>query len=73
MKEEGKVRLVHGPVGLVHMWKLKIDGSFILLQSRVVLKELFSSPGSSIHGIVQARILKCVASPFSRASSQPRD
>lgn len=35
--------LIHGPVGLVHMWKLKTDGSFILLQSRVVLKELFSS------------------------------
>lgn len=35
--------LVHGHVGLVHMWKLKTDGSFILLQSRVVLKELCSS------------------------------
>ena len=36
--------LIHGPVGLVHRWRLKTDGSFILLQSRVtVLKELFSS------------------------------
>ena len=36
--------LIHGPVGLVHRWKLKTDGSFILLQSRVtVLKELSSS------------------------------
>ena len=30
-------------------------------------------PGSSVHGISQARILECVASPFSRESSQPRD
>ena len=30
-------------------------------------------PGSSVHGILQARILKWVAIPFSRASSQPRD
>ena len=32
-----------------------------------------SSPGSSIHGITQARILEWVATPFSRGSSQPRD
>ena len=30
-------------------------------------------PGSSVHGILQARILEWVAIPFSRASSQPRD
>ena len=29
-------------------------------------------PGSSVHGILQARILKWVAFPFSRGSSQPR-
>ena len=32
-----------------------------------------SLPGSSIHGIFQARILEWVAFPFSRRSSQPRD
>ena len=32
-----------------------------------------SSPGSSLHGILQARILEWVAMPFSRGSSQPRD
>jgi len=32
-----------------------------------------SPPGSSVHGILQARILEWVAIPFSRASSQPRD
>ena len=30
-----------------------------------------SLPGSSVHGILQARILECVAMPFSRGSSQP--
>ena len=32
-----------------------------------------SLPGSSVHGILQARILERVAIPFSRGSSQPRD
>ena len=30
-------------------------------------------PGSSVHGIPQARILEWVAMPFSRGSSRPRD
>ena len=32
-----------------------------------------SPPGSSVHGILQARILEWLAIPFSRGSSQPRD
>ena len=32
-----------------------------------------SPQGSSVHGILQARILQWVAISFSRASSQPRD
>ena len=32
-----------------------------------------SLPGSSVHGIFQARILECVPISFSRGSSQPRD
>ena len=32
-----------------------------------------SPPGSSVHGISQARILEGVAMPSSRGSSQPRD
>ena len=32
-----------------------------------------SLPGSSVHGIFQARILEWVAMPSSRGSSQPRD
>ena len=33
----------------------------------------YSPPGSSVHAILQARILRWVAIPFSRGSSQPRD
>ena len=32
-----------------------------------------SPPGSSVHGILHARILEWVAIPFPRRSSQPRD
>ena len=32
-----------------------------------------SPPGSSVHGILQARILEWVAIPFSRGSSRPSD
>ena len=32
-----------------------------------------SLSGSSVHGILQARILECVAIPFSRESSWPRN
>ena len=32
-----------------------------------------SPPGSSVHGILQARLLEWVAMPSSRGSSRPRD
>ena len=32
-----------------------------------------SLPDFSVHGILQARILKWIAIPFSRGTSQPRD
>ena len=32
-----------------------------------------SPPASSVHGILQARILEWIAIPFSRGSSRPRD
>ena len=45
------------------------------LQSRLTLCDPMdcSPPGSSVHGILQARILEWVAMPFSRKSSQPQD
>ena len=33
----------------------------------------YNLPDSSVHGILQARVLEWVAMPFSRRSSQPRD
>ena len=33
----------------------------------------YSPPGSTVHGILQARVLEWVAIPFSRGSSQPRN
>ena len=44
-----------------------------VIQSRLTLCDPrdCSRPGSSIHGIFQARILECVAIPFSRGSSHP--
>ena len=33
----------------------------------------YSPPGSSVYGILQARILEWVAISFSRGFSQPRD
>ena len=32
-----------------------------------------SLPGSSVHGVLQAKILECVAISFSRGSSPPKD
>ena len=60
-------------------WYHKTDPSLCVLcwlaQSRPTLWDLMdcSPPGSSVHGILQARILGWVAMPSSRASSQPRD
>ena len=46
-----------------------------LLQSCLTLCDAMdcSPPRSSVHGILQARILEWVAIPFSGGSSQPRD
>ena len=47
----------------------------LVAQSRPILCDPVdcSQPGSSVHGILQARILEWVAFPFSRGSSQPRN
>ena len=49
--------------------KVLITHSYLTLCSPVD----YSSPGSSVHGILQARILEWVPIPFSSESSQPRD
>ena len=45
----------------------------LVTQSCTTLYMECSPPGSSVHGIFQARILECVAFPFSMGSSQHRD
>ena len=52
------------------LWKRKF-----VVQSYLTLCDTmdYSPPGSSDHGILQARLLDWVTIPFSRGSSQPRD
>ena len=50
----------------MHMWVLT-------LSSTVCNPMDYSLPGSSVHGIYQARLLEWVAISSSRGSSQPRD
>ena len=59
-------------------WNLPVTCASIcakMLQSCLALCDPmdWSPPGSSVHGILQARILEWVAMPSSRESSQPRD
>ena len=58
----------------------KVDTAVILYTVRVAQSCLTlcdcmdrSPPGSSVHSILQARILEWVTMPFSRGSSRPRD
>ena len=47
----------------------------VIAQSCLILCDPrdYSPPGSTDHGILQARVLEWFAIPFSRGSSQPRD
>ena len=57
-------------------WHHRLDGGELSkLQELVIDMETLdcSPPGSSVHGILQTRILEWIAMPSSRASSQPRD
>ena len=58
--------LNHSPLACVHAKSLQ---SCLTLCSHMGC----SPPGSSVHGILQAGILKCVAIPSSRGSSPPKD
>ena len=53
------------------MWEVKV----LVAQSCLTLCDSMDSslPGSSVHGILQARIREWVAMPSSRGSSHPRD
>ena len=65
-----------GPGGGPH-WVRRMLGAGVWAQSfscvRLFATLWTSSPGSSVHGILQARMLEWVAIPYSRGSSRPRD
>ena len=48
-------------------------GSLSHVQLFVILWTVSNPPGSSVHGILQARVLEWVAIPFCRRSSQTRN
>ena len=56
-------------------WGKKKNKGKLVVQSCLTLCDPMNCtlPGSSVHGILQARILERVANSFSRGSSQPRD
>ena len=67
---------------IVLMWQKKIDKVLLpfILVSEVAQSYLTlchpmdcSLPGSSVHGLLQARVLEWGAISFSRGSTQPRD
>ena len=56
-------------------WLMENPMCVLVTQSCLTLYDPmdYSSPGSSVHGILQVRLLEWVAIPFSRGSSLPRD
>ena len=56
-----------------HLPILKVDVLVAHLCLTLCNSMDYSLPGSSIHGVLQARILEWVAIPFSRGSSRPRN
>ena len=84
LREAYNVSLCHWPPQRTYwMWfpngciKPSVTERACLLSCSVVSDSLqpveCSLPGSSVHGILQARILEWVAIPFSRGSYWPRD
>ena len=54
-------------------WKIKKKVRVTQSCPTLYISMDYSQLVSSVHGILQARTLECVAIPFSRGSSQPRD
>ena len=59
-------------IGLAQVWN-KVKVLVSQLCPTLCNPMEFSPPGSSVHGILQVRILEWVAIPFSRGPSWPRD
>ena len=58
----------HHPLGLSPYRKREVKAALVLCDPTD-----WSPPGSSVHGILQARIVEWVAILFSRGSSPPKD
>ena len=60
---------------MYHTLKGEVKGKVLVAQSCLTICDPrdCSPPGSSLHGILQARILEWVAIPFSKGSSQHSD
>ena len=65
-----------------HIWKNEIRMLSNTMKVEVLVAQLcptlcnlmdYSPPSSSVHGILQARIQECLAIPFSKGSSLPRN
>ena len=71
----GDTGLIPDPGDSMCCRAIKPTVSFLVAQSCLTLCDPMhcSPPGSSVHGIPQARILEWVAISFSRGSPQPRD
>ena len=70
------IYLRHHYFGSFYIWKpekWKWKWSSSVVSDSLRPRGLYSQPGSSVHGILQARILEWVAISFSRGSSRPRD
>ena len=73
-------KIVNGNLPVRLRWKVRVVYIYACVRARSLQWCLTlcnpmdcSPPGSSVHGILQTRILEWVAMPFSRGSSRPRD
>ena len=73
------IKMIHSfdleVIWLIYYREEKQETKVLVTQSCLTLCNpiAYSLPDSSVHGILQARILEWIAIPFSRGSSRPRD
>ena len=70
---KGSVGLVQDRLEKLPGWDCPESISCSVVSDSLQPHGLYSLPSSTVHGILQARILEWVAIPFSKGSSQPRD
>ena len=62
-----------GSQRVIHDWATKLNWTKVASVLSLCDPMDCSPPGSSVHGILQVRVMEWVATPSSRVSSQPRD